>query len=244
MIEKLDKYLIGIAAGVRFNPNFSIEDQMGRILDNVLYPKNSYFNPKVFPEVSTPAPGQKVLHNKRTGDRLVFDSSNFVLEAQFGDNFTFQYSDCDEILSKFDEQIIKGTMSKFNVRDIIRIGLIKRYLFPIRDLAQSFVERTIGNTLEGVNDINLRFSKKMPVPEAMVKRDVNDWSNAIFNIIKKADLDEIFMSIDYQIYFEPPLNKASDIRFQVFSNATLEFIEDHYLPWLNNNYMEIENEAG
>ena len=244
MIEKLDKYLIGIAAGIRFNPNFSIEDQMGSILDTILYSSDSFFNPIIFPEVSTPIPGQKVLHNKATGDRLIFDSSNFILEVQFGENYSFQYQDHEKILSKFDEQIVQDTMTKFKVRDIRRIGLVKRYLFPMKDLAQSFVERTIGKTLEGVNDINLRFSKKMPVPEAMVKRDVNDWSNAIFNIIKKAGVDEIFMSVDYQIYFDPPLNKASDIKFPVFSNAALEFIEDRYLPWLNNNYMEIENEAG
>ena len=45
MINNLSEYLIGFAAGIRFRANFSIEDQLGKILDTILYAQKSYFNP-------------------------------------------------------------------------------------------------------------------------------------------------------------------------------------------------------
>lgn len=238
MINKLDDYLIGLAIGIRFRANFSIEDQLGRILDVILYSRDSFFNPKVFPKVGSAAVGQKVMFNEKTDDQLRIDNSNFILEVQFIHDDGFKKSDYDSIIKNFNEQVIHGVMEKFKIQQIVRIGIINRYLFPLKDLAQNFVDKTIGKTLEGVNDINLRFSKKMPVPEALVKRDVNDWSNAIFNIIKKADAEEIFMSIDYQLYYSPPLEIAKQVNFLPFTNAAKSFNENRYLPWLNTNYVE------
>ena len=237
MIQDLNKYLIGFAAGIRFRANFSVEDQLGTILDNILYTAKSYFNPKIFPKVGGGV-GQRLMYNPSTDDQLRIDNSNFILEIQFGLENGFKNTQYEKILKKFNDQIINGVMSKFKIQQIVRVGIVNRYLFPLNDLAQSFVDKTIGKTLEGVNDINLSFSKKMPVPEALVKRDVNDWSNAIFNITKKADLEEIFMSIDYQINYSPPLEKADHIKFSPFMESTQNFIKNQYLPWLNTNYVE------
>lgn len=42
--------LIGITIGIRFRSNFSVGDNLGNIVDKILYSKDSYFNPKVFPK--------------------------------------------------------------------------------------------------------------------------------------------------------------------------------------------------
>ena len=237
MINSLNDYIIGFAAGIRFRANFSIEDQLGKILDTILYSDNSYFSPKVFPKVSGGV-GQKIMYNPVTQDQLRIDNSNFILEIQFGLDEGFNANEYNNILENFNKHIIKEVMSKFNIQQIVRIGLVNRYLFTLNDLAQSFVDKKIGKTLEGVNDINLSFSKKMPVPESLVKRDVNDWSNFIFNIIKKADTEEIFMSVDYQLCYSPFLEKANQISYPPFLKAAQGFIQDRYLPWLNTNYVE------
>ena len=36
MLDTLDNYLVGIALGIRFRANFSIEDQLGKITDTIL----------------------------------------------------------------------------------------------------------------------------------------------------------------------------------------------------------------
>ena len=240
MITKLDEYLTGIALGFRFRANFSIEDQLGKIIDTILYSKDSFFSPKVFPNVRNLV-GSKILFDEISQDKLHMDNSNIILEINFDGNFTFQRKDLSKILNEFNRQIIKGIVKNYSIKEAVRIGYIRRYLFDIDSLANSFVKKTIGSTLEGVNDINLSFSKRIPVTESLTKRDVNDYDNAIFNIIKKAEMDEIFMSVDFQSYFDPFLPLAHNLDFDNFIKKANGFNSNKYLTWLNSNYVEENN---
>lgn len=235
MIGKLENSLIGIAVGIRFRANFSIEDQIGRIVDDILYSDDAYFSPKVFPKAKSGV-GKKILCNEGTNDSLLIDNSNIILEVQYDGQFA--PTDNSKILGHFNSDIIQGIMLKFSICEIIRIGYIKRYVFKMEDLAKKFVDKTIGKTLGGINDINLSFSKKIPIEEALVKKEVNDYDNAIFNVVKKADLNEIFMSIDYQRYYDPFLRSSSDIEFNSFIKQADAFNQNTYFPWLKSNYIE------
>jgi len=236
----IDDYFTGLALGVRFRANFSIEDQMGSILDRILYSKNSYFNPAVFPKVKNSI-GSKVLFNEDTQSRIHIDNSNIILDINFSEEKGFIKNNTGEILQKFEEQILKNILVEYKIKEIVRIGYIKRYVYPISELANTFVNKTIGNTLGGINDINLSFSKKFVTPEAQVQKDINDFDNAIFNVVKKADLDEIFMSIDYQKYYHPFLISAADIKLKQFIDRAELFNKGNYVEWLNRNYLEAEN---
>lgn len=238
MVEELNNYLVGIVVGIRFRANFAVEDQLGKILDTILYSKNSFFGPKVF-SAARSGVGKKMLHNDTTNDMLTIDNSNIIVQINFTeDKSGFRREDVDKILQKIDEQIIKGVMKDFDIREIMRVGYIKRYIFPIEGLAKSFVNKTIGSTLDGVNDINLSFSKKSEAGEALMKKDVNDYDNAIFNIIKSADKNEIFMAVDYQSYYDPFLPSYHQIEFDKFIQRADVFNRKKYLPWLNKNYVE------
>ena len=107
----------------------------------------------------------------------------------------------------------------------------------MEDLAQSFINKTIGQTLEGINDINLRFSKKMASQDAKVKREVLDYRNVIFNIIKHADKNELYVSIDYQKYFDPFLTNVDNLKYSDFISKANNFYNKNYLSWLNKNYL-------
>ncbi len=233
MIKNLNDFLIGIAVGIRYRANFSIEDQLGKIADRVLYSKNAFFNPSVFPKVYSNV-NEKTLVNETTGDHLTINSSNIILETNFGEKF--EKNNLDLILQRFEEDIIDGIMKEHKITEINRVGFIRRYLFQIDELANSFITKTIGATLEGINDINLRFSKKIPEQESLVKRDVNDYYTAIFNAIKKADQQELFMSIDFQKYFDPFLPTSAQIDFKSFFERANSFNDNTYLNWLNKNY--------
>ena len=233
MIDNLGKYRIGIAIGVRYRANFSLEDQLGNIVDRILYKKDSFFGPKVFTGVINKV-NEKILINDNSKDHLVINNSNIILEINYGE--TFQRSDLDVILKGFNKEIIEGVMKKYRVTEINRVGLIFRYLFKMENLADTFIDKTIGATLEGINDINLSFSKKIPVPESLAKKGVNDYHNAIFNVIKRADKQELFMSVDYQKYFDPFLTSASQIEFEHLVKKVESFNSGNYLDWLNKNY--------
>jgi len=239
MIQNLRKYLTGIVIGIRFGANFSIEDQFGQIVDHILYSKKSFFDPSVFPEVQNKI-NQRILINKKTSDRLLIDNSNIILEINFSkSDIGFNEKDIKKIYKNFIDQIINGIMKKYEIKKIARIGIVKRYLFDINAFADSFVDKTIGKTFKGVNDVNLIFSKKLPLLKAIAEK-TSDYDNVIFNIIKTTDKDELFMGIDYQQLFDPFLSVSSQIKFDKFIKSVDSFTDNEYLSWLNNNYGEIE----
>lgn len=232
MIENLDEHIVGIAIGLRFRANFVIEDQLGKIADSILYSKDAYFNPKVFPKAQ-PAPSSKELFNEITQDYLHIDHSNVILEINFHER-GFSKNELNNIIINFDKQIIKGVLKEYSITQIARIGFVKRYIFADKNLADSFIRATISNRLDGVNDINLRFTKKIPLVVSLAKKEVDDYDNAIFNIIKRADLPEIFMSLDYQRLFDPYLPSSSMIEFQSFIEKANDYNSEHFLKWVNN----------
>lgn len=234
MIKNIDQYLIGMCIGIRYRANFSIGDTLGAIVDKILYDKKSFFTPKVFPMVRNNN-SEKILFNDKNNDRLTINNSNIVLDLYF--DGAFKLEDYDSIIEKFNEKIIDGIMKQYKITEINRVGIIKRYLFTIEDLAASFLSKTIGQTIDGINDINLRFSKKIPTSEALIQEDILDYNNAIFNIIKHADKKELFMAIDYQKYFDPFLSTTSQIKFLDFAKSVDNFTDNNYLTWINKNYL-------
>jgi len=238
-INKLNDYLISIAIGVRYRANFSIEDQLGKIVDQILYSSDSYFNPKVFPLVRNNIVEKKLI-NEETSDSMLINNSNIILEIFF--DKTFNNKDLDIIVSNFQRQIIDGILKEYKITQITRVGFIKRYVFKMEDLAKTFINKTVGGTLEGINDINLSFSKKIPTPDSLLEKSILDYDNLIFNIIKKSDLKELYTSIDYQRYYDPFLNSASKMRFSEFCKRVNEFNDNNYLDWINTNYISLSNE--
>jgi hypothetical protein len=234
MIENLEEYLVGIAIGIRFRPNFSIGDQLGKILDDLLYNKDSTFGCNLFPKVISNI-GERSLVNDLTGDIFNINTENFILELNISDLITLE--SIPALIASFKKEIMDGIMSKYRITQIFRIGYIRRYIYPIEELANNFVNKTIGETLGGVQDIDLKFSKKIPSPSAVAQKNVYDYKNVIFNVIKHADKKEIFMSIDYQEIYEPLLSSVRDIDYTSFINGAHEFNKGTYLSWLKTKYL-------
>lgn len=233
-IENINDYLVGIVIGIRYRANFSIEDSLGEIVDKILYGKKSYFNPEKFPLVRNDG-NEKILYNNETNDKLTINNSNIIIDLVFSE--VFKKENYSEILEKFNEEIIDGIMRNYKITEINRLGLIHRYVFPEKELAKNFIDKTIGKTLEGVNDINLTFSKKLPVSEALTIKEIFDYRNVIFNIIKKADEDKLKLSVDYQKFFNPFLSSSSEIKFDNYINSMKDFNSKSFLNWLNENYV-------
>jgi hypothetical protein len=226
----LDKNIIGIALGIRFRRNFRIEDQIGEILDQILYSKDAYFNSKIFPFAAS-IPGGRMLHNREETDKLLIDNSNLILEIQFSQDLKFD--NLKEILDNYNNQLIKGILKDIGIEDIIRIGYVNRYVFQIKKMADNFISKIIPFAIEGINDVNLNFTKIYQVEKALIKRDVNDYNSSIFNVIKSSGKDEIFISLDYQKFFDPWLITASDIEFDKFISSANDFIDNVFSQWLN-----------
>lgn len=234
-IVNLNDFLVGMAVGIRYRVNFSIEDNLGKIADQILYSNDSFFNPNVFP-LAQGNIDNKTLINETTGDKLIINNSNIILDVNLISKY--KKEDYNILLNNYKKEIINGVFEKFKLKEINRIGVVKKYLFKEEDIASNFINKTIGNTLKGIDDINLRFSKRLPVSESIIKKDVNDYYNAIFNIFKLTGKKELFMAIDYQRYYDPFLNDVTEIDYDNFINQVELFNNQTFLPWLNKYYLD------
>jgi len=232
-IDGVQRYLIAAAIGVRFRPNFSLEDKLGTVVDEILYSDASFFDPKFFPNHQAGI-NERVLLNEETGNTLLLSPSNIILDYNLPNSGDTE--SLERVINAFQDQIVKGIMKKYEVTQIGRLGAVLRYVFQIPELAKSFIEQSIGKTLEGVNNINLRFSKRYPVEEALVKKDINDYANVILNVIKRADKEELFISVDYQWYFVPLLDKVEQMKFEEFVERTTRYNRESFPEWVSTNY--------
>ena len=239
MIRNVFDHLDSVTIGVRFRSNFSIEDQFGNILDEILYSKDSFFSPTMFPAVHSNV-NEKILYNPDTMNTITINASNIIVDLK-------TLEDKGKYLSNFHEHfkkdIINGIMKKYKITQIIRIGYINRFLFEREKLAQIFLDKTIGKTLEGIRDINLRFSRKFPIEESYVHEEINDYYTAIYNIIKKGNEDNLLIFLDFQRNYEPFLEASSQIEFDRFIEKMVSYNSKSFLEWINNNYGELNEVA-
>ena len=238
MIRNLSEHLTGIALGVRFRPNFSLEDKLGEIVDSILYSKDSLFDQKIFPEVNYNI-GTKTLMNKDNNNKLVVDYSNIVLEIGFEENSGFEKNDTNDIIEAFRRQIINGVLKQHHVQDIIRTGYIQRHIFNIEGLAQLFINKTLGDTVDGVKEISLKFTKKLPLALSLVKQDVNDYDNVIYTVNKRSNESSISIAMDYQSFSDPYLENSESINFHQFIHRANNYSKNNFLTWINSYYKEV-----
>jgi hypothetical protein len=231
-ISELNECLMSIVIGIRFRANFSIEDNIGKIVDQILYAKNSFFSPDLFPYVQAKT-GERILYNEKNNDFLQINNSNVILEIN-----SIKEKDIGELLNNFEKQIILDVMKNNKITQINRVGYVSRYLFKIEDLANKFLIKTVGEMIEGITEINLSFSKKYPIEEALIKEAINDYYNANYNIIKRSKKDELFISLDYQRYYEPFLESPTQIEFPAFLDNVARYNHKLFLDWLNSNFIE------
>ena len=230
-LGKATEYLISIALGVKYRSNYAFADKLGAIADHILYRKDSFFNEEFFPRVQAEVEG-RILFNPRTNNNLRLGPQSIILEVhseKLGNTALL-----NDAVREFKNQIINDVIQEHKITQIGLIGYINRYLIRDKELAEQFIDTTMSNTMKNVNDIDFKFSKRIPIEESFAKKHVNDYYNVLFNLIKRSSLDELFVSIDFQRCFDPLLDNIAQFRFDPF-NAKVEDYNGRIFPdWLGN----------
>lgn len=238
MVTEVKKYATGISIGMRFGPSFSLCDESGSIVDYLLYTEGSYFNKEMFPRVSL-NPFQVRVENPETGDYLSISQQDIVLNCNFSDTIVeidqnmapiIRMEDISDINENF--QIFLDFLKELSIDRIKRLGYINRYVFDIPDLTNHVLKSLTSQSEDMVRDIHTRFSKKYPVPESMVKRDINNYHNVIYTVEKKIESDDLEVSIDYQEMYEPNLEETSKIDIKKFLEKMERYNLETFPRWL------------
>lgn len=235
MIKSLDDYLVGFVIGTRYRKTFSIADNLGSITDEILQSKQSDFKCSLFPCIQHSSRDEDILfdldNNKNPDNRLTVNTSNIVLDVQNIEKISYDFG-----IKAYNKTFLKNIMVEYNIRNINRIGFIKRYMINDSEMISRFMKGTVGNAFDQVNDINLQFSKRLPLMESLAKQDQNHYQNVIINIIKKNGIDELFVAVDFQLYFSPTLTSVVQIEYEKFIKSATDYINTNILDFLNKTY--------
>lgn len=231
MIENsLTKSLIGLAIGIKFRPNFSIEDKLGEILDVFLYEKGSIFGPKLFPRTKSNGVVERILYNPETNDSLLINHSNIIFDISFSDKLP--NTKAESILETFFNVLTEKVYKVVDIKDISLVGIVKKYAIDSESTKLELENKIKDITLPDLNSFDLSVTKKIILSESKIKRDIYDFENAIVSIVKIPNISSMIMQVDYQHIYEPKLDSIIDIKTKDFITRCNSFnkqMED----WLN-----------
>lgn len=226
-----------IAFGVRFQPHFEIIDHAGEIVDRILRSSGSPFGPSFFP-ISERDPGEHRLFNPETMDRLRLNQSDAILEMKVD---TRKTSDIETLGKHFSTFILERLRQVMHLSDINRYGVLFRLEECHSALQETPIEHFIQRDFRDARSLSLRFTKRLPVLEALAKRGVDDYRNVIYTL-KQTEEGEVSIWVDYQEYFKPELDAKEFAQkpYEDFVSRGIEYLLGDFQNWLNKLFKEQE----
>lgn len=227
--KQLDSYLLSVAIGLRYQTNFQLADKFGEITNNLLHSSNNLFSPDVFPAISSEI-DKRVLLDGETKNSLEISLSNILLDYETDlDN-----ASTDIIDKAFIKYLIEEIANQYKIRNFLRIGYARRYLFKEPSLVGAFLKKVKNISLPETREFSCKFSEKLPMPATYLDRSKEYYQNVIFTIIKKANLNEIYISVDFQRYLNPPVSTANELKFEGFLDVMRLFNHENFVYWIKD----------
>jgi hypothetical protein len=230
MIKNIWNYIDSIAIGIKFQPNFGFPEKSGALFDEILYGDDSYFDKSFFKNVGTKIDGEKKLYNEDNPNSLLINNENIIFEYASNDK-----KDLDEVVEKFNSQLIQDKFYDYELTRIHRLGFIYRYIIEDQDLVDNIVSSSSSSPKGKVKDLQLRFSKKI-ITSSLSKSDENDYQNVIYTAIKQTNSDSLLLRIDYQHYYEPLITDTKIIDFKSFKKKIDKYNSLEVKSWINKFY--------
>lgn len=231
-MTNIKDYLTGIALGIKFRPNYSIEDNLGVIIDELLYRKGSLFNYMTFPETSYTL-GEKKIINPHTGDNLLINRNNLILDINFSNKIPKE--DAGELINEFFKTATEKIYKIVDIHEIYLIGIVYKYMINDEVKLKKLFRNFEVITFDDIDTISFNFTKKIVLPESKTNKDINDFENIIHTLMAPKNSKEwYFLQIDYQKIFEPRLASIIDIKYKDFINK-VDYNNNNINEWINRD---------
>ena len=194
------------ALGIRTVKNFSIEDKLGAIIDEIIYSENSEFNEKILTEVRENH-NTKMLYDPTGRNKFTITPRDFIFEHYVEHDFNKEF---DKFVDNYISVITKQVFKKFNIRNIIRFGVLFKAELEEKDQLLLDISQTIKK-YKGDNDsLSLRFNVISKKPLKIGQIVTEDYDNEIITYDKPDSENPFSLAVDYQKYFKPELNIIED----------------------------------
>ena len=220
MEDKINRITIGI----RFRRSFRITDISGKVVDSLLHDENSPFSENFFKEVGETTSKGKILLSEKQ-DFLSIDIDSLVLSL----NTNNLESTLEKIQNVYFPYFSKVIFNEFEIYNVNRLGIIFEHKVENLSSVDEIIKKLSSNKIEVPDNLELRFSKKLPTNVGLITKDVIDFYNAIFTYQKNSSgLD---VKLDYQLYFSPEIATIEDVEFGKFVDSAKNYLKNNFYNW-------------
>lgn len=216
-----------IAIGIRHKRMFKIRDSFGKFIDTILNHPESPFKDKYFPFLDESPQDSVVLHNK-DHENFQISIDDLIIKLNNKDDFDDKILYIKDQVLPFIKKRIFGVIT---ISNILRIGIVFSLEIETKDKINEWVAKFTENNIKTANKFELKFSKKIVVEEALVKKGINDYINNIYLLVKKEN--KLLINFDYQRYFDPELPDINDFNLDKFIDSAVLGLKDTHEKWLN-----------
>ncbi|MDD4804062.1 MAG: hypothetical protein PHN69_02715 [Candidatus Pacebacteria bacterium] len=231
----LKEKIVGITFGIRFNRSFRVPEISGEMIDDILYGNKTPFGTEFFPKVQETA-REKTLFNNKTNEYLRINTDDIILGIEIKDDFEkkFEWLKTD-VLNYFKDILFKN----YGLKNIRRVGIVFSHKVEKDPNLDSAIKVLTKDKIDAVDNVNISFSKKLPATDALIRKDVNDYKNTIYNI---TEMDSaILAELDYQYYYNPPIEDLRECFVDKILADAKTFLEGSYYNWLKLENKNAEN---
>lgn len=183
-----------IVCGIMFRHSFALLDEWGKIVDTILYQKDSCFSPQYFPTISEHYTISRFLENKEKGHSLQLSSNNLIYTHTIQNDFDKEYN---EFVHRVEKCLYRCIIEKYRLTTQ-RMGMV--YMCSMEDAAISNFKKRYFMKPDEVTDC--RFAIRSTTCKGLLFAGTNDYINKIYTV---GEIDESIhgVSFDYQLYFNP-----------------------------------------
>lgn len=220
-----------LTIGLRFERSFRITDIMGNIFDCILRDSGSPFSPDFFPNFQEISSHDKVLINGETGSFFRLTTTDIL----FRHTISKDKSNLEKELKWFQKDaigfIIDKIINTYNIKNFVRIGFLVTHLVE-EDNIGGIVLSKISDEINKADQFTLTYGRKDPTVDGLVKKGVNDYVNRI-TLLKQLGEKEYDISLDYQYYFLPQLEKISGWPINDFFVKAYQNLDEKFYTMVN-----------
>lgn len=199
------------AIGVRFQNQFGLEDALGAVMDDVL--ASERFRPERF-ESTVFTGDTRQIFTANGDEQLTLTRADAILDVRLRD---LVLGDLPELAKDFTEVVWEAVCRRApRPPSIIRYGCL--VAVPLPDTWNP-IDAVLGAEVTDNAEFDLRYTRRLPVEEALAMRDVNDYHTVIYMIQTRGGKTNGV--IDFQRHFNPALNNTSARK----ENPFVRFVE-------------------
>ena len=226
-----------IVFGLRYEPKYAIMDQVGSVIDAVLREEYTPFGPKTFPLCQSSSMEHK-LYNTDTHDSLRITQSDTILQLGIASR---DFSRINARADDFDKFIIEPLKEDCRLNHIERFGFVCRLAECGADMKTQPIVHYLQQDFPSARNLTMRFTRRLPSTDAVVKKAVGDYRNAIYTL-EQDEEGNVRVSIDYQEYFKPSLDSDDWKKksFPDFISRGLEYFDGEFGRWFNKLHSDSE----